>query len=768
MLRPERMSKVSVTGSRGVMSPVIETIHGLNLVHLSDYDGSWEGFDNGDPIEGAESASEKLVTVRALESTLDLSVDDVDPDPGALEDGWEDRLESIRTRINELDDRRNEINDELRQVNERIDRVAPFAALGIDLDLLSGYDSVDVLVGEGSFDEVEAALETADEIRTYETFTDDGVVAIVAAPSESAGDNPIDDALVGVEFTRHDVPETDQSPEAYVSDLESQKVELESQLEEIDAELEEIKQSDGEFLLRAEEELTIEVQQAEAPLQFATTDHAFVAEGWLPTEEYDRLVSGLNDVVGDSVEIEELVRADYNDEGYPTRTEAVEHDGTEDSSESVAKEEEERETREALADGGSATASGAVTMVDEPPVIQNNVGPAKPFEFLLRLIDRPKYSELDPTIVLLLTFPAFYGFMLGDLGYGLLYTGVGYLLYSRFDQDIVRGLGAIGMWAGGFTMLFGILYGEIFGLHVLGETLFSNGPPLRKGIQPAFSEFSQAWLLASVFIGLAHLTVGYIFGFINDLEHGVGEAFFENGSWALLMIGLWMWIFSRQGEGAKPAFLFETFSSEGPIPIGFNGFPVMEVFSLPEAAPAVLGGLAIGVPMLIALFGFVTMVYGEVRHYGALGIIIGGLESFNVFGDVLSYLRMAAVILAKAGMAFVVNMLFFGVYVVETDSGAEWHFGTSHAPQYMLEQGTYHGYEVSEVMFGGLLHGGILMAIIGVFVLVLGHVVVLLLGITSAGLQGIRLEYVEFFNRFYEGGGRKFEPFGRERIDDDN
>ncbi len=43
MLRPEQMSKVSMAGSKGVMPTVIETIHELNLVHLSDYDGSWEG-----------------------------------------------------------------------------------------------------------------------------------------------------------------------------------------------------------------------------------------------------------------------------------------------------------------------------------------------------------------------------------------------------------------------------------------------------------------------------------------------------------------------------------------------------------------------------------------------------------------------------------------------------------------------------------------------------------------------------------------------------
>ncbi|WP_254531844.1 V-type ATP synthase subunit I [Natrinema gelatinilyticum] len=752
MLRPERMSKVSVTGSKSVMPTVIETIHEVGLVHLSDYDGSWEAFDNGNPIGRADESSEKLVTVRALESTLDLSADEANP--AALEEGWERKLEEIRTRVNELDDRRTEINDELRQINEKIDGVAPFAELGIDLDLLSGYKSVDVLVGEGSLEDVESALEASDDVGAFETFTGGDVVAVVAEPTEDGDENAIDEALVGVEFTRYEVPETDQSPADYVSNLENRKRDLESQLDDVDAGLEEIKRKEGSFLLGAEQELTVEVQQAEAPLQFATTDHAFVAEGWLPSDEYDRLVAALDGAVGDSLEIEELVRADYNDEGYPTRTEEVDHGGPSDTEGMT--EEEEEEVQEALADGGTTTGSaGVVTMVDEPPVIQDNIGPAKPFEFLLRLIDRPRYSELDPTIVLLLTFPAFYGFMLGDLGYGILYTIAGYTLYSRFDEDIVRSLGAIGIWAGGFTMLFGILYGEIFGMHVLGEVLFGGSPPLHKGLQPVYAKYGQTWLLVSVLIGLAHLTVGYIFGFANDLDHGVVDAYLENGSWALLMIGVWVWILSRHGEGVKPDFLYTSFGtgSEAAYELGFTGFTAET-------------GLMVGLPL--AAIGLATMIYGEVRHYGVLGVIIGGLESFNVLGDVLSYLRIAAVILAKAGMAFVVNMLFFGVYVVGEGEHAEWHFGTSHAPQEMLEQGTYHGHEVTEVMFGGLLHGGIVMAILGVFILVLGHIVVLLLGVTSAGLQGIRLEYVEFFNKFYEGGGRVFEPFGGIRSDDEN
>ena len=78
MLRPERMSRVSVAGAESVMDDVIETTHDLHLLHLSDYDGSWAGFEQGDPVEGADDVSQRLVTVRSLESTLGVDTDEVD------------------------------------------------------------------------------------------------------------------------------------------------------------------------------------------------------------------------------------------------------------------------------------------------------------------------------------------------------------------------------------------------------------------------------------------------------------------------------------------------------------------------------------------------------------------------------------------------------------------------------------------------------------------------------------------------------------------
>jgi len=76
MLRPEQMSRVSVTGSRRVMDNVVETVHGPTCCTSPEYDGAWEGFEPGDLVEGADEAAEKLVTVRSLQSILDVTEED--------------------------------------------------------------------------------------------------------------------------------------------------------------------------------------------------------------------------------------------------------------------------------------------------------------------------------------------------------------------------------------------------------------------------------------------------------------------------------------------------------------------------------------------------------------------------------------------------------------------------------------------------------------------------------------------------------------------
>ncbi|HET7324700.1 MAG TPA: V-type ATP synthase subunit I, partial [Halococcus sp.] len=362
MLRPERMSRVSLTGTKRVLSDTIETVHDLNLVHVTDYDDGWEGFAPGDPIAGAEEAAERLVTVRSLLSILDVDEERERSSEANVENGM-DRLERIREEANELDDRRDELEDERAALCERADTMEPIAALGIDLDLLSGYDSLETRVGEADESAVTEALDATDGITQYETFSGNGTVAVFVS-QESNADDTLEDALVGIEFAAIDVPDAEGPPEEYIADLEERRAEIDKELEAIESDLAEVRNEHAEFLLATEEHLAVEVQRREAPLSFATTKNAFVAEGWIPTVRFDDLVASLSDVVGEHVVVEELERASYDGEGRIAERESTQ----------VA-EESSGET-ETAADGGVRPDGGTETAMSqqEPPVVQENPG----------------------------------------------------------------------------------------------------------------------------------------------------------------------------------------------------------------------------------------------------------------------------------------------------------------------------------------------------------------------------------------------------------
>ncbi|MFB6111548.1 MAG: V-type ATP synthase subunit I [Halobacteriaceae archaeon] len=710
MLRPERMSKVSITGTRTVMGDVVDTIHDLNLLHISEYAGEFDGFEPGDPSGEAEAASERLVTVRSLESILEVEGEDVESPRIIEREDIDATLPEVRDTVNELDDRRSALEDELRSLEERIEAVEPFVELGLDLDLLEGYENIEVAVGEADPDAVEEAMAHRTDLRAWDIERGGDLVAVFAYPSEGVED-VLDDTLVGVEFTRVEVPDESGNPEDVLADLRRERETVDSKLDSVEEELADLRVEHGPFLLAAEEALTIEVQKAEAPLQFATTEHAFVAEGWLPTAEFTTLSERLREAVGDRIEIEELERASYT----PTHG----HES------------------EAVADGGTVGS-------ESPPVVQDNPSAARPFELLVETISKPLYWEIDPTVVLLLTFPLFYGFMIGDVAYGILYTLIGFWLWNSFESNALRSLGGIAMWSGAFTILFGFLYGEVFGFHFI-STYFWKGalgmshPPIEKGLHA--TEWAELWLVLSLIAGLLHLIVGFVFGFLNDAKaHGFTEAVLEDGSWLVLFVGMWTWVFSTQGANSKPEFLVGSGSvfNGNPIELGFTGLPPLVVAEIP--IPAV-GTLPLSLWLAVIVAGLVMVVAGEG--------VVGALESPNALVNVLSYTRIAIVLLAKAGMAFVVNLLVVGAY--ETPDHAVHFMYSGHAPA------------DAEVIFGGLVHTGIAGVLVGTLVLVFGHLVVLALGVTSAGLQAVRLEYVEFFNKFYDGGGAKYEPFGHRR-----
>ncbi|MFC5279860.1 V-type ATP synthase subunit I [Halorubrum rubrum] len=746
------MSKVSVTGSKRVIDDVIEAAYDHHSLHVSDYDDRYEGFEPGTSLEGAEDVNERLVTVRSLESILDVTAEDADG-PGKLDDdALTAELEEIRERVNELNDQRDDLRAEIRDRQEEIDRMEPFAELGIELDLLGGYDSLEVVVGEAKPGAVEEALGAADGVDAFEVFSGGNVVAAFAAPADGAEEGVLQDALVGVDIAFLEVPDASASPAEYVAELEGEKADLEEELEAVDAELEDVKTDAAGFLLRAEEQLTIEAQKKQAPLSFATTENAFIAEGWIPTATVADFEAVIADAVGDHAEVEELERASFTPDG-DHHTEAVADGGAvggvsavsgADSAASAgddgsaADRTDEDADREAVADGGHA-AHGS----DDPPVVQDNGDAAGPFELLVQGFGRPKYSEFDPTLLVFLTFPLMFGFMIGDVGYGVLYAAIGYFLYSNYEGTF-RELGAVAIWAGLFTILFGIYFGiDVFGYHAY-QLLGVHWPVAGKGLSPADLNWALSFLVVSVLFGLVHLNVGYVLSFVSNYQqHDLKHALYEGGSWLLLLNGAWVWIFSQHLPGPKPDFLFESVSILTLGAVSFAGFPVVVGYA----------------GLLAAALGAVLLAIGEPAELA---------EVLSPIVNVISYARIMAVLLAKGGMALAVNLLAFGAYIGDGGDGSFHFIFTPEYLAYIQEHSVANGGEY-ELVFAGLTTAfepsavGILALVGGVVVAVIGHVVVLLLGVTSAGIQAVRLEYVEFFGKFYEGGGDAYSPFGYDR-----
>ena len=738
MLRPERMSKVSVAGSKRVLESTIETIHGMDLLHLSDYDESWEGFELGRSIGDAEATNEKLVTVRALESILGVTAEEVTETILIDEAELDAELDALQQRVNELDDRKSDKRGRLRELDEQIDSIEPLAELGIDLGLLGGYDSLVVSVGQGNRKAIESTLADSEAVETFEVMSGGRTHAVFAKPADDADGDVLADALVGVEFTTVSVPDAEGRPEAYVAELQEEKAAVEADLDEINAELESIKTEQASFLLSAEEYLSIEAQKKQAPLSFATTENAFIAEGWIPTERYEEFESTLTEAVEGPLEIDEIKRADYNASGHAT----VEHDsGKADESTDQSDEaadtsaDESGETQKARADGG------VVTTDDEPPVVQNNFGIASPFEVIIKAVSRPKYSEFDPTILVFLTFPLMFGFMIGDIGYGLLYAGIGYYMY-RENVGVKRDIGSVAMWAGLFTILFGIYYGvDVFGYHAY-PLLGIASWPISKGLSPGATEWALAWLVLSALFGILHLNVGYALSFISNYQlHDLKHAVYESASWLLLLNGLWVWIFSQHVSGQKPDFLYESIGVLTLGAVSFGGFPVIV---------GIIGLVAAGL-------GATLLAIGEPTELA---------EVLSPVVNVVSYARIMAVLLAKGGMALAVNLLAFGAYI---DNGGEGSFNFIFTPSNLAAVQEQAAAGEVELVFAGMSTAfeasaiGILAIVGAILVAIVGHIVVLILGITAAGIQGVRLEYVEFFNKFYEGGGRPYNPFGYDR-----
>lgn len=235
------------------------------------------------------------------------------------------------------------------------------------------------------------------------------------------------------------------------------------------------------------------------------------------------------------------------------------------------------------------------------PTALSNPGPFAPFELFLKLLSPPKYSGLDPTVLIGIFFPFFSGCMVGDIGYGFFIALFGFLA-RRFGKSVlVSHIGSILYFIAGWSIAWGIAYGEFFG--DMGHRLLH--------MRPLWVERSEAVMPVLVFtvvLGLAHVCLGHLLGLIEGIRHRHKHLWMEKLGNLVILSGLVLGI------------------------VIFKGWLPDKLFSVSLSA---------------VIVGTVVLLMG-----GGLG---GVIEYLGTIGNVLSYVRIGAIGLSSAILAMVAS-----------------------------------------------------------------------------------------------------------------
>jgi len=650
MLKPKQMSRLLIAASRDQMAPVIAELYRHNLFHIEDYVDAgaegYEGFKIGSPLSGASEKSADLIKIRAISNAIAVHADDVDAAPSCSRDELQTKIERelplLEREVEELMVKRSKLETRVKELEQKIAEITPFADIPVDLNLYHGYKRFTTIAGYVSR---EVTLNVPHEMHLSKGKEKNFLVVIF--PTEQKSE--VDKALAEAGFQPVPVPEESGSARGRIEFYSGETAALNKEIQEISKQLEDTKQKNAAFLVSCEELLKAEVDQTEAPLRFATTKQTFVAEGWVPTDKVAAITNSLVYMTDGKVFVTVV----------PTD---IEHDSV--------------------------------------PVEYNNPDFAKPTQVLLDVYSRPKYTELDPTLMISIVFPLFFGLILGDVGYGLILLVMAYGLRKFLKGDDGRMLLDVLRNASISSIIFGIIFSEFLGFAIPGwkPILYSRHLMSEHGGHgPNIPEL----MVVSVWIGIIHLTLGRILGIINHAQQDHGHhrtlAILANFGWIAVMWGILIAIWSTVAMPLMP-----------------------DLTGLPAVVSLLNVGHLIGGVLLIAGLLFI-----------ARESVLEVIELPSIISHVLSYSRLVAVGLSSVAIAMVVNFLSITMFI--------------------------------EPQLENLSVVGVVIILFGIVVFVLGHALNTALGILGGGLHSIRLHYVEFFTKFYKGGGKKYIPFGMKR-----
>ena len=334
---------------------------------------------------------------------------------------------------------------------------------------------------------------------------------------------------------------------------------------------------------------------------------------------------------------------------------------------------------------------------EEAPVLLENNRFAEAGEGVLSSFGLPTVKEIDPTAIMTFFYVFLFGLMLADVAYGLIVAVACGVMLKKFPrmEDNLRKSLMLFFMCGISTIFWGVMFGGYFGDAV---NIISRNFFGKEITIPAL------WFVP-LEEPMRMLLWSIIFGIIHMYTGLALKTYIciKNKKYmdALCDVGFWALLLTGLILMLVPSSLFAS------------------MFQMEVVLPSFVNVLAKAMA-IVGAGGILLMSGRGQKNKWGLRIALGAYDLYNItswLSDALSYSRLLALGLATGVIASVFNQM------------------------------------------GSMFGDGIVGTIIFIVVFIVGHIFNLALNLLGTYVHTCRLQYIEFFGKFYEGGGREFHPF---------
>lgn len=594
MFKTARMRKIKIMTLDKYVAPTVRAFHEQGLIQISDMTESIQQDpelaemvtpSKATPLTGKISSllmkangisdlfGNSLSEGHGLKDKLMSFISPDIPTPREVEDlETEAFLEKAEETLNKVEAKTSVIEGKLAALDSEVSELKSNKSLAnnlnnFDMDLALLKDSKYTSVTVGRID-AESASEIknklgnlTDELDVF-VVPEDKATAIIVVITLKEFTEDVQNTLRDFNFEKFEIGNVEGKPQEIISKADSRLQSIESERATVKSDLRVVAEQWDDEILILKEQLENEKEKNEIFSTFVQTDDTYILEAWVPAKDVEKVEQVMEKASEGHYVIEVIdVEDDYDDE--------------------------------------------------DVPILQTNPGYAKPYEFLVGMYAPVRYHEIDPTILVAIMFPFFFGYCLTDAFYGIIVALVGIVLIRGLGKtsNTMNSMGYILVACGIWTIILGLLTNGFIGDFTdrfLAYRLPTVFPLIESFVHP------ENILIIALSIGVIYENIGFLIGAIDNIRYGnLKDAIGSQLCWFVLEAGIVL------------------------LALGF-------------LVPSIgMIGMIIGAVLVVACL--VMLIYAN-GFYGVMDV-------FGYLGNILSYARLLALCLATGGIAMTVNIL---------------------------------------------------------------------------------------------------------------